>query len=139
MVRSKKHLRLSWPDVDGFEKEFVVGNNCNWLIANIKFFHPRLDGKLFPVCSMFQKDIRRGYNGCKWFYMKNAFGNGLELLKEVQEMCETFTHWENSKKMKKILKNCEKLWKILTDIHERLICNNLKTFFHFSFDQFFNF
>ena len=59
---------------------------------NVQFFHPNLNGKLFPVCSRFQKDIRRGYNGCKWFYMMNAFGNGLELLKEVQKMCETFTH-----------------------------------------------
>ena len=52
---------------------------------------------------------------------------------------------ENYSKFLKILENSSQKiknsgkWKIVSIIHERLIRNNLKTFFRFSFNQFFNF
>ena len=39
-----------------------------------------------PVCSVFQTDVRDGFLGCKWFYLKDALENALKILHEVRKM-----------------------------------------------------
>ena len=38
------------------------------------------------LCSEFQTDIRKGFYGCKWNFMKNCFQNALTTLHEIQQM-----------------------------------------------------
>ena len=39
-----------------------------------------------PLCSAFQTDIRKGYAGCKWYFMKQYFETALTTLNQVQKM-----------------------------------------------------
>ena len=39
-----------------------------------------------PVCSQFQSDVRKGYCGCKWTFMKKYFTHALKNLDRIQKM-----------------------------------------------------
>ena len=60
--------------------------------------------KNFPICSQFQNDIRKRFCGCKWFYMKYYFENGLISLHHIQAMGQKRNIRHNSK-CKKLIKN----------------------------------